>query len=102
VAHFFNGLLAPLARSDLDEIWDYLGIQKDNPAAAARQTEMLFEKLFLLTTHPLLGEARPDLGDNLRSFVAGNYVVVYRVGGATLEIVRIIHAARDIRSLFGL
>jgi toxin ParE1/3/4 len=92
--------LAPKAKADLDDIWDYLGIQKDAPAAAHRQIEMLFDKFSLLAVHPLLGEARLDLGANLRSFVAGSYVVVYRVGSKEIEIARVAHAARDIRSLF--
>jgi toxin ParE1/3/4 len=93
--------IAPRAKADLDEVWDYLGIRKDAPAAARRQVEMLFDKFSLLAAHPLLGEARSDLGADLRSFVAGNYVVVYRVGGDEIEIARVAHGARDIRSLFG-
>jgi len=48
-----------------------------------------------------LGEVRGDLGTGFRSFVAGKYVVVYRVLDDTIEIARVIHAARDIRNLFG-
>ena len=92
--------IAPQAIADLDAVWDYLGIQKDAPAAARRQVEALFDKFSLLAAHPLLGETRGDLGTNLRSFVAGNYVVVYRVGQHEIEIAWIAHAARDIRSLF--
>jgi toxin ParE1/3/4 len=93
--------IAQQAATDLDEVWDYLGIEKDAPAAAHRQIELLFDKFSLLAAHPLLGEARDDLGTNLRSFVAGNYVVVYRVSDGEIEIARIAHAARDIRALFG-
>jgi toxin ParE1/3/4 len=92
--------IAPLAQADLDAIWDYLGIQKDAPAAARRQIEMVFEKFSLLATQPLLGEKRDDLGSGLRSFVAGNYMVVYRIVASEIEIVRVAHFARDIRSLF--
>jgi len=93
--------IAPQAEADLDEVWDYLGIQKDSPAAARRQVEMLFDKFSILATHPLLGEMREDLGTNLRSFVAGNYLIVYRVAESEIEIARVVHFARDIRSLFG-
>jgi toxin ParE1/3/4 len=92
--------IAPEAKADLEGIWDYIGIQKDAPAAAHRQIEMLFDKFSLLSEHPLLGESRADLGTGLRSFVAGNYVVVYRAGSGGIEIARVAHAARDIRSLF--
>jgi len=92
--------LAPQASLDLEGIWDYIGLEKENPNAAFRQVEMLYEKFNLLSSHPLLGESRDDLGINLRSFVAGNYVVVYRPGQNEIEITRVIHAARDIRSMF--
>jgi toxin ParE1/3/4 len=93
--------IAPQAGADLDGVWDYLAIEKDSPAAARRQVEMLYKKFFLLATHPLLGESRDDLGVNLRSFVAGNYVIVYRISGNEIEIARVAHAARDIGALFG-
>ena len=92
--------LAPRAKADLNEVWDYLGIEKESPDAATRQIEMLYDKFSLLAAHPLLGEVRGDLGANLRSFVVGNYVVVYRVAGSAIEIARVAHAARDIRGLF--
>jgi toxin ParE1/3/4 len=93
--------IAPEARSDLDEVWDYLGIEKRNPAAAYRQVEMLYDKFSLLAASPLLGEVRNDLGTNLRSFVVKNYLIVYRVTAGKIEIARVVHAARDIRALFG-
>jgi toxin ParE1/3/4 len=92
--------IAPLARTDLDAIWDYLGIQKDAPAAARRQIEKLYEKSSLLSGQPFLGETRDDLGPGLRSFVAGNHVVVYKIAENQGEIARVVHFARDIRSLF--
>lgn len=92
--------IAPLAIADLNQVWDYLGLEKDAPAAAHRQIELLFDKFSLLVAHPLLGETRADLGPNLRSFVAGNYVIVYRVAENEIEIARVAHFAQDIRSLF--
>ena len=93
--------VAPEAKGDLDAIWDYIGVEKDRPAAASRQIELLFEKFSLLARQPLLGEVRHDLGPGLRSFVAGRYVVVYRVSGRVVEILRVAHSARDIGRLFG-
>jgi toxin ParE1/3/4 len=93
--------IAPEARSDLDAVWDYLGVEKQNPTAAHRQIEVFYSKFSLLAANPFMGEARNDLGTNLRSFGAGNYVVVYRTTGSKIEIARVIHAARDIRAVFG-
>jgi len=62
---------------------------------------MLYKKFYLLASNPRMGEVRADLGEGLRSFVAGKYVVVYRILGAQIEIARVVHSARDIRRLFG-
>jgi len=58
-----------------------------------------------------MGELRPDLAPQLRSFVIGNYVILYRPASQTsedvgiskdvgIEVARILHASRDIGSLF--
>jgi len=39
---------------------------------------------------------RPELGAELRSFPMAGYLIFYRHGPATLTVVRILHAARDI------
>jgi toxin ParE1/3/4 len=93
-------VIAPAARLDLDAIWDYIGIERDSPAAAYRLIEVLYQRFELLANHPLIGQARNDLGEGLRCTVAGNYVIVYRPRQDEIEIVRVVHGARDIRSLF--
>ena len=50
--------IAPEARSDLDAVWDYLGVEKQNPTAAYRQIEVLYGKFSLLAANPFLGEVR--------------------------------------------
>ena len=91
--------IAPQAQQDLEQIWNYLGVEKNAPEAAHRQIEMLYGKFDLLSVNTLLGERRNDLGDEIRAFAADNYVVVYRTQGTELQIVRVLHAARDITSL---
>ena len=93
--------ISPRAQADLDGIWDYVGIESDRPLAASRLIEMLYEKFSFLAENPQLGESRPDLGDDLRGFVAGRYLIVYRVRNKVVEVVRVVHGARDIRKLFG-
>ena len=43
---------------------------------------------------------RPELSDGLRGFPTGDYVIFYREAGPAIEIVRVLHAARDIVALF--
>ncbi|HLA85317.1 MAG TPA: type II toxin-antitoxin system RelE/ParE family toxin [Thermoguttaceae bacterium] len=88
--------LDPRVRVDLDEIWDYIGIENNNPVAASRQIEVLYEKFLLLANEPLLGQLREDLGKNLRAFVARPFVVLYRPTVHGIEVVQVVHFARDV------
>ena len=82
------------AENDLAEIYDY--IARDSCAAADRVIDSFREKFKLLPERPLLGELRTEIAPDLRSFVAGNYVVFYRPAKTGVEIARILHAARDV------
>jgi toxin ParE1/3/4 len=86
------------AAADLKAIYQY--IASDNRPAALRQIKILHSKFALLATQPYMGESRNDLGPKLRSFVAGNYLIIYRTSRRQIQIARVIHAARDIKALF--
>ena len=66
------------------------------PAAAIRQIEILYDKFALLATHPLLGELRRSSGLEVRMFVAGHYLILYRAKDYGVEIVQVVHSARDV------
>jgi toxin ParE1/3/4 len=89
--------IAPLAKDDLDSIWDY--VAADNPSAADRLMASFRAKLLLLTQQPLLGEARNDIQPNLRCFPAGNYVVYYQFVERHVKVLRVLHGARDVKRL---
>jgi len=90
--------VGPEAQDDLDDIYAYVA-ERNVPAADRLITG--FKKRFrLLATQPFLGQARPDLAADLRSFVVGNYVIFYRPAEEGIDVARIIHAARDIDAVF--
>ncbi len=93
-------LRSPKALRDLDEIWLY--IAKDSPGAADRWLDILDDKARLLTEHPFLGRARPellaDLAPDLRSFAVQAYVLFDRPVEGGIELVRVLNAARDLGS----
>jgi toxin ParE1/3/4 len=89
--------ISSLARLDLDEIHDY--IAEDNPDAARRWLEKMMDLFTGLAKNPLSGQARNDIRPDLRSFSQGNYVVYFRPHKGCLEIVRVLHGARDIEGL---
>jgi toxin ParE1/3/4 len=90
--------LAPDAAIDLKSIYKY--VARDNRAAADRLVGELKQALRLLGSQPLIGEVRSELAADLRSFCVGNYVVLYRLAHYGIEVVRVIHSARDIGRQF--
>ncbi len=89
--------ISSLAQRDLEEIW--LFIAQDDPDAADRFNDLLLRKFKLIAHQPKIGRVREDLGPNLRSFSAGNYIIFYRQIKKRVEIIRILHGARDIEEI---
>jgi len=85
------------ARRDLDEIWFF--IAQDSLDAADRFVDFLTDKFSLLASSPQMGRSREDLGHELRSFPVKNYLVLYRPLKGRVDIVRVVHSARDLKAL---
>lgn len=90
-------VLSPLARTDLLELWAYIGA--DSPDAADRVVGDIESKLRMLAERPAAGRARPELRRDARSFPSGQYVILYRVLGDAVEILRVVSGRRDLPSL---
>ena len=86
------------ARSDLDEIWSY--IAQDNADAADRFIRAIVSRFPAFASMPHMGPQRKDLSPRLRSSPVGNYVIFYRPMKNGVEIVRVLHGARDFPPLF--
>ena len=92
-------IYSPQSEEDLLEIASY--ICQDNTAAAERWLERIAETLKLLSEMPAAGRLRPRLAPNLRSFPIGNYVLFYHPLSDGIQLVRVLHGARNIqRKLF--
>ena len=88
------------AENDLDAIWLY--IANDSPVNADRFLDRLVAAFTTtLSTAPLAGRTRDEFGVGLRSFPIEGYIAFYRVNKDAVEIVRIIHGARDLGAIFG-
>ena len=85
------------AEADLAEILDYL--EERNPQAAEQLATDIDDRCTLLSQLPLMGRTRDELGPGLRSVVVQQYVLFYRVTATAVEILRILHGARDIDSI---
>ncbi len=82
------------ARRDLADI--YRHVASRNPSAAGRLRDLFFDKFRLLAIHPLLGESRSELAENLRVLPAGDYLIAYQPTENGIALVRVLHAAQDI------
>ncbi|MBA4315052.1 MAG: type II toxin-antitoxin system RelE/ParE family toxin [Polynucleobacter sp.] len=88
----------PLAELDILEIWDY--IAEDSVTDADLWIDKLDEKLRLWATQPMMGRSREELASGLRSFAFGRYVVFFLPISDGLDVVRVLHASRDINEHF--
>jgi toxin ParE1/3/4 len=90
--------VAPAARGDLEEIWFH--IAQDNQSAADRLIDTLYAKFQALAATPGIGRRREELLPGVRSLAVGNYVIFYRPAKLRIEVVRVLHGARDIGAQF--
>ena len=85
---------SPQARADAKAIWRY--IARDNPAAATRMLHRFDEQVRKVADIPNAGRPRDDLAPGVRSIPLGSYLLFYRPIKGGIELVRILHGARDI------
>jgi toxin ParE1/3/4 len=82
------------AEQDLDEIWFYIAL--DNVEAADNLLDDIDSSCQSLAMQPQAGRLRPELVPELRSFPVGRYIVFYLPQNDGIEVVRVLHSARDI------
>ena len=89
----------PRAIRDVDDIWHW--IAAEDLEAAERWVRRIVEATDRLTEFPKSGAPRPELAPGARSIVIGRYLVLYRVGPDSIDIMRVVHGARDLRAILG-
>ena len=87
----------PQAEADLAEILGYL--DQHNPSVAEHYATAFYEKGQALARLPEIGRGRPEIAPNLRSTLVKPYVLFYRLDGDVVQILRILHGRRDLRSI---
>lgn len=82
------------ALEDVREIRAY--IARDSPRYARVVAERLVAAVEHLTDHPLSGRVVPEVGQStLREGIEPPYRIVYRVRAELLEVVAVVHSARQ-------
>ena len=78
---------------DRDAQLDY--IAQDNPQAAVSQGDRIDEQVDILLQHPQMG--RPGRKQGTRELVISRtpFVVVYRIKGKRIELLRLLHGAQQ-------
>ena len=85
-----------LAFADLDAIYDY--IAKESPFYAQKTVEGLISRVEFLTSFPEAGRQVPEyMRKEIREVIEGNYRIFYKLGKEDVFIIRVHHAARNIK-----
>lgn len=90
--------LKPKAKHDLQDIWWF--IAQDNLNNADKFIDRIYETLLVLADYPNMGVSRDELEYGIRSHTIGYYTIFYNPLEVGVEIVRILHGARDIENIF--
>ena len=91
--------LSRTAGRALEEIARYVGEQSGDPDRGAAYVARLRERCESLATLPgQIGRPRPDLGPEVRSFIDGNYVILFRYSVDAIDILNVVHVRRDRQS----
>ena len=96
---------SPLAKQDLDEIFDYIAYELENPPSAAETINAILDAAESLEGFPFTGspvKGLPFSIDEYRFLVVRNYLIFYRVADSRIFIDRILYKRRDYLPLLGL
>ncbi|MFN0059390.1 MAG: type II toxin-antitoxin system RelE/ParE family toxin [Planctomycetota bacterium] len=86
--------IADTAREDLLQIAAYIAADSTNRADA--QLDRIYRECELLGGRTRIGRARPDLSPSIRSFPVDSFVIFYRELPVGVQILRVLHGARDV------
>ena len=90
--------LSPLAEEDLEDIGDY--IARDNPTRAISFVRDIRERCAKIAAVPMAAPLCPELAEDVRMIIFGQYLIFYTVEAEEIRVERILHGARNIRYLF--
>lgn len=91
-------IISPAASQDLDEIIDTF--LQGSIEAGERFLEKFNRKCRNLIQFPQMGRSYEDLAPGLRGIPLEGYIILYRLAGGGIEIVRVVSGYRDLPALF--
>ena len=91
---------SPAARADLKEIGRFS--KREFGIAVAERYVLGFDRAFdLLRMHPESGPIRSTYGAEVRCLMHHSHRILYRLGGDTVLILRMLHHSRDVTRHLG-
>jgi plasmid stabilization system protein ParE len=94
-------ILSPLAAVDLEEILDYIAADSGSQAVVEKVAGDFATALDALASSPGMGWQRiPLTGPEVRWWRVHSYLLVYDADSRPLRVIRIVHGARDLESIF--
>lgn len=91
--------ISPEFSDDLFNIESYLTVQASE-SVAERQVRRIRLKIPSIAENPLGYAEHPNLGEGTRVAVVRPYVLIFRCRQSTVRLLRVVHGARDLPSLF--
>lgn len=89
------------AQEDLADIFRYISKQSGSRKTAHNFTFSLVKKCREIANQPFkAGRLRPELDEDLRSYIFDSYLILFRYADDMLEIVAFIEGHRDIEAIF--
>lgn len=83
--------------ADLDAIAEYIAC--DNPNRAVTFLEEIRAEIRTIARNPRLYRLRPEIGEDVRMGVVGNYAILFRIAGRGIRIERVVYGGRDLPAL---
>ena len=95
--------LSPEAEAELDDIWLHIARESGSVDVASRVVDTITDRFWLLAQYPYIGRSRDeDLRPGLRTFPAGDYLIVHRVeDDGVVLVLHVVHGNRDLAGLLG-
>lgn len=90
-------ILSPMARADLNNIWEYFAKRWDDDQAET-YLRMIQAAIDAVAARPKLGRPYDEVRAGYRRHQAGSHLILYREMSDAIDIVRVLHEKMDIGS----
>ena len=88
-------VLSAEAQDDLEDIFSYT-LQTWGLEQLSEYSALINSTLAAIADNPNLGHSRPEIESRYRCLGAGHHLIFYRVGEATVYVVRILYGRMDV------